>query len=220
MGSLGSYKYPEHTIDQAFQMVKTIDENNISKQELLAEELGHSSPDSGAFRNKLTSLRRYGLINKRGEITLSRIAKDALRPGPDMTQEEALGRAVENVDFLSMLYKENDYNPPGDKFWYNLYELAEVEKKEAQEKQEKMKKLYESGLRYAKSLQDQQNSKGTAKRDKTANNQSNTGGQPMPENVELQVRDSKGTTINVVDESDLTVAKALIEQAEKKLKED
>ena len=149
MGSIGAYKYPEHKIEEAVEIVEMISEEKITKQDLLAEKLGHKSKKSGAFRNKLTSLRRYGLINSRGDIEMTTLSKKIVSPAPQSNERErSIGKAVLNVELLKKLYERLDYSATNDEFWYQLVEETDVDRGEAKNKSSKIRGLYESGLSY------------------------------------------------------------------------
>lgn len=151
MGSIGEYKYPEHKIDKCVDIVERIHNKGISKQEILAEELGHESAESGAFSNKLTSLRRYGLITGRGDIVLSELAKKIAAPRPNSNEREvAIGNAVTNVDLLQDLYNKTDYERPDENFWYQVAEVADADRSEAKQKADSIESLYRAGINYAK----------------------------------------------------------------------
>jgi hypothetical protein len=127
MGKIGNYEYPDHTIEESTELVETISDNEISKQDLLADKLGHSSEKSGAFRNKLTSLKRYGLMAGRGGVNLSQHAEKIANPAPGTDErKEAMGRAWLNVDLFSKLYDRLDGEQPDDDFWYHLVEITVV----------------------------------------------------------------------------------------------
>lgn len=151
MGSINSHEYPNHEIDQVVSIAETIYDKGITKIELLAEELGHSSPDGGAFRNKLTSLRRYGLISGRGEINLTELANRIVAPKPNSNEREAaIAEAILSVDLLKHLYERLDFEPSNDDFWYHLVEVTNADRNEAQEKSNDIRDLYDAGLRYVK----------------------------------------------------------------------
>lgn len=157
MGSIDSYKYPEHDIEQAVEITEVIRYKGISKPDLLAEQLGHSSAEGGAFRNKLTSLRRYGLISGRGDIELTPLAKRIVSPKPNSNErEEAIANAVLNVDLLKELYKKLDYNTPDDDFWFQVVEITDAEREEAKKKSSVVEDLYEAGLKYVERSQEEE----------------------------------------------------------------
>lgn len=155
MGSIASFDYPEHDIDTAVEIIETIHNKGISKQEILAEELGHSSSESGAFRNKLTSLRRYGLISGRGDITLSDLATRIVSPRPNSSEREtAIGEAVRNVEILNKLFERLNFEEPNEDFWYQIVEVTDADRSEAKEKSGELRRLYEAGLPYVKQAQE------------------------------------------------------------------
>lgn len=153
MGSINSHKYPEHDIEQAVGFAEIIHNKGITKPELLADQMGHETSEGGAFRNKITSLRRYGLISGRGDLNLSSIAERIVAPRPGSNERrEATAQAVLNVDLLQKLYERLDYELPSDEIWYDVVEVTGCDRAEAQEKSSDIKHLYEAGLQYVKEL--------------------------------------------------------------------
>lgn len=153
MGTISGYEYPDHTVDEAVDIVEIIADEGITDKELLADRLGHENAESGAFRNKLTSLRRYGLIPKRGEITLTQLAERIVVPEPGTNErEEAIGEAVENVDLLARLYDRYDYQEPDENFFYQIAQITGADRAEAKDKSSRIERLYRAGLKYVRIL--------------------------------------------------------------------
>jgi len=72
MGRIGAYRYPDITLEEArLILLMNLNSQGTSLDiSYLAKRLGHVNEKSGAFKRKLQSLRRWGFINRRNEITL------------------------------------------------------------------------------------------------------------------------------------------------------
>jgi len=183
MGSIDSYKYPEHDIKKAVEMTELIHNKGISKPELLAEQLGHSSVEGGAFRNKLTTLRRYGLISGRGDVELTPLAKRIVSPKPNSTEREgAIAKAVLDIDLLNELYNRLDCEPPEDDFWFQIVEVTDAERSEAKNKASDIRDLYESGLKYVEKYRGEY----------SANSQGSHGSEEDNKKTTIEQPDTKG----------------------------
>lgn len=214
MGKIGNYEYPEHSIEECAQIVETIDEFDITKQDLLADKLGHSSPDSGAFRNKITSLKRYGLITGRGGINLSQTAERIANPAPGSNEKKkAMGEAMENIAIFSRLFDRLDEEPPDDDFWYHLVEVTDVDRSEAKDQAGRLSRLYSTGLPYLSELKSA-DEKEAAERTSTVQDDS-LGGGKMSENVDASIRTRDFGEIKIRDKDTLKLARNLLDLLEK-----
>lgn len=71
MGRIGPYRYPDITLEEArlILLVNLTYQGASLDPPYLAKRLGHVNEKSGAFKRKLQSLRRWGLINRKNKIT-------------------------------------------------------------------------------------------------------------------------------------------------------
>lgn len=213
MGKIGNYEYPSHTIEESAELVETVNENEITKQDLLADKLGHSSPKSGAFRNKLTSLKRYGLMAGRGGVNLSQLAEKIANPAPGTDErKEAMGHAWLNVDLFSKLYNRLDGDQPDDDFWYHLVEITDVERSEAKDKAGRIKRLYSSGLPYAYTVKSTDEE--SAEKSSTSENEDIVEPQ-MSENIDASIKTRDFGEIKIRDKDTLDLARNLLDLLEK-----
>lgn len=214
MGKIGNFEYPQHSIEECADIVETIDEYNITKQDLLAEKLGHSSPDSGAFRNKITSLRRYGLLSGRGDINLSQTAERIVNPAPNSNErKKAMGRAMANITLFSKLYERLGDEPPDDDFWFHLVEVTDVERSEAKDKAGRLGRLYSTGLPYLSALNSKDEEE-TAERTSSVEDDKLDGG-TMSENVDASIKTRDYGEIKIRDKDTLDLARNLLDLLEK-----
>lgn len=113
MGKLAGYPYPEIGPTEAAKIAETIkgkigDKLEKNDREKLADILGHQSADSGAFRQKLTALKRYGLLEGRGTLHTTELA-DRLVEGDESVYRDML----EEVYLLNEAYKWFNGRNPG-----------------------------------------------------------------------------------------------------------
>lgn len=215
MGSIAGHKYPEHSIDEVLEIIEIIGDEDISDQELLAERLGHKSSDSGAFRNKLTSLRRYGLINQRGEVRLTPLASRINLPesGTD-ERERAISEAVLNVDLLESLYDRLDYGRPDENFFIQIAQVTGAERDEADDKSSQIEQLYVAGLPYVKraATDDSEASPEDVREDR----EDESPGKPtIPDDADATLSLPDGTTIHVRGSASYVAARALLRDVAK-----
>jgi len=112
MGKFGGYPYPEIGPEEATEIIKVIKEKigetiEQSNREKLAKELDHQSADSGAFRQKLTALKRYNLLEGRGTLHTTELA-DRLINGDDSVYREML----KEIHLLNMAFDYFDGREP------------------------------------------------------------------------------------------------------------
>jgi hypothetical protein len=224
MGSIDSFKYPEHDIEKAVEMAELIHNKGISKPELFAEQLGHSSAEGGAFRNKLTALRRYGLISGRGNIELTSLAKKIVSPKPNSTErEEAIAKAVLNVELLDKLYKRLDCDTPDDDFWFQIVEITDSERSEAKNKSSDVQDLYESGLKYVEKYRESNSANGqSGHKSKDAKSKAPRVNQPDTDSVPGDAKAifiTPDARIDIRNQATFEAAKALFNDVGRKIEQ-
>lgn len=214
MGSIGQYKYPDHTIDEAIDIVEIINDENLTDKEVLATRLDHKTADSGAYRNKLTTLRRYGLIPQRGDIALTRLAERIVMPDPATNErEQAIGEAVENVDLLARLYDQLGYSEPDDNFFLQVAQVSGADRSEAKNKAPRIERLYKSGLRYVK-IRREEDSRlerpSTGEEDGAKRDQEDEQPPPSPD-ADATLTTPDGTVIHIKNKATFNAALAILD---------
>lgn len=125
MGKIGPHEYPDIDPEEALSITKTIldhfgDKIEQEEREKLAGILGHEGADSGAFRNKLTALKRYGLFDGRGTLEATELADLA------MDEESDLYRPMlQNIDIINDAYTFFDGQPVPMSDWIDYLENIE-----------------------------------------------------------------------------------------------
>lgn len=213
MGSIGSFKYPDHDIEEAIDIIEIISNENLTDQDVLASRLDHKTSDSGAFRNKLTSLRRYGLIPDRGDIRLTPLAEQIVIPqsGTD-EREKAIGEAVDNVDLLSNLYEQLDYSAPDENFFLQIAQVTGADRSEAQDKAPRIERLYKAGLNYVKIYNQELTQKSvTDWQEKSDTSDTNVQEPQASPDADATLTTPDGTTIHIKNEATFSAAIAILD---------
>lgn len=122
MGQIGRYTYPDIGPIEAVNITRTIQNqfDGVIEQEdrgNLADVLGHESADSGAFKQKLSSLKKYDLLEGRGTL---RTTESAERIG--RSDSGAFLGMLESVDLLHTLYNHFDGELPEQPEWESFIE--------------------------------------------------------------------------------------------------
>ena len=122
MGKLGRYQHPDIGPEQSTSIVRTIDENigdtlDKGDREELATLLGHDDADSGAFKQKLTALKRYGLLEGRGKLSTTELAGRVVGDDQGVYRE-----MLENVPLLDTAYEQFDGEPVESLAWRSFLE--------------------------------------------------------------------------------------------------
>lgn len=104
MIQIGDSEIPNLTLSDAEEIISIIDERfdgSISpdEEEDLAAHLGHETADSGAFRSKLSDLKKYDLLEGWGEKELTPLAYNLLRG----ENEEVVENIYSNFGFFRMV---------------------------------------------------------------------------------------------------------------------
>ena len=77
--------------------------------------MGHSTINSGAFRQRLSALRDWGLIAGRGDtLTMTEVAQRIAIPTDEAAERQALQQAFKNCDVFTELYKKMAKGQPLD----------------------------------------------------------------------------------------------------------
>jgi len=115
---LGSFELPPRLpMSEAVQLAKIIAERFKSGEftdEALASALGHGAAKSGAFRQKVADLRKYGVVDGRGatlRASASALALYADHPGDT---ERAAKEMLQNVPIFKAMFEQFGAKVPDD----------------------------------------------------------------------------------------------------------
>jgi hypothetical protein len=146
MGKFGGYPYPEIGPEEATKVIEVIKEQigdtiEQTDREKLAKALGHQSADSGAFRQKLTALKRYNLLEGRGTLQTTELA-DRLVNGDDSVYREML----REVHLLNEAFDYFERRPVSHSYRKSWDDFVEDVLQESGEYPSKLKEYYEEFL--------------------------------------------------------------------------
>jgi len=126
MSKIGNYEFPDtrfRTILKAIEVLVTTLKGKVEQEENYAKAMGQSQ--SGGFIQKLSDLRKYKLISKRGGIEATELAKKIVKPYTEQEKKEALNEAVRNIKLWVDLYnKIGEEQITEEQFKIHLSELA------------------------------------------------------------------------------------------------
>ncbi len=103
---------------------------NYRKNDALAQLLGYKSANNGAYLGVIAALKAYGLIEGRGDIKVSEVAKKATY-GNEEEKGKALLTAFLNIPLWKALYDRYRLELPTQDFWAKLQHITGCEAPEA-----------------------------------------------------------------------------------------
>jgi hypothetical protein len=110
--------FPQMGLQEAVDAVVRAGQNGRDhSNDAFATYLGHSTPNSGAFRSKLASLRDWGLIERgdKDRVVLSALAQEFVLAVPDHYQaRQLLLTAFESCRVFGVVYNDSAKNTPMD----------------------------------------------------------------------------------------------------------
>lgn len=115
MAKLGTYSYPDIRFSDAVQIAGRIlaKFNGTVGVKGLAWELGMAE-NSGTLFAKVAALRDFGLVEGRGELRVSDLARKIIHPANDDEGQRSRIEAFQRVDLLRALYERFDGEAPDD----------------------------------------------------------------------------------------------------------
>lgn len=149
MGSIDDYKYPDLDVDEAVSIAETLVNQHggdVTSEETFAQDAGHSSANSGAFKQKIADCRKYGLMASRG-YEATKLAHKVANPLDERSLREGKFEMYQNVRLLQYLHDHLDGREPPAEFWRVLTELCDTNPKEAKEQAGEIEGLYRAMIR-------------------------------------------------------------------------
>jgi hypothetical protein len=222
MGSIDGHKYPDLSARQAAEIADILVNTfggEPSSENAFAQEVGHNSADSGAFKMKIADVRRYGLLPNRG-LEPTSLAYTVANPENEETKQEAMFQMYQNIPILNRLYNHLDGQTPKGDFWRILTEITSAEPKDAKEVASEIEELYTQMLQYEPDEdgpQDSQTSDDAEIVDETFSPQNSA--VPNQEGILVQVSDDQ-LILNEVSETNLEMARLFIESKKRELPEE
>jgi hypothetical protein len=139
---IGNYAYPDVPLSESVEDAKKIydrfkDEEVDSK--LISETIGYRG---GTFLQRLSALRKYGLVSPRGKIRITDLGKKITYPANWEMELNAIEEAVKNVELFKIFYERFGLELPKEKFWVNLVNITGAEAPDAQAKEDTVRQIY------------------------------------------------------------------------------
>jgi hypothetical protein len=151
---IGKYDIPDMRlyptlVEAAKKLYESFGLNEATDELTVAKLLGHETNKSGAFLHKISYMRTYGLLEKRGlkvTETVKRLTYD-----PDENERtKALKEILLNIPLWEELYSKFGKTLPTSNFWVELTKIAGLEAPEAQRVQENVRNAYLDDFQYLK----------------------------------------------------------------------
>lgn len=106
--------FPVVSLAEAAEIIKDAGkygfEHSVSE---FASHMGHSTTNSGAFRQRLAALRDWKLVTGRGDrISLTEVARVIALPPDDAAEQAALRAAFRNCSIFNKLYEDSQKGTP------------------------------------------------------------------------------------------------------------
>ena len=116
--------------------------NDIDNLDTAAKVLGHVSAKSGAFLQKVATLRAYGLLEGRGKVRVTGLGRALAYPTSREEEAKAIEEAIKNIPLWRELYSRFGIELPKENFWATLAEVAGLDDDEAHDKEEWVRRAY------------------------------------------------------------------------------
>jgi len=151
MGKLDSHRYPgKLTAEEAVRIAEILVEDldgEVSRKQVFADAIGHSTAKSGAYITKVADARNYGILPTQG-LKATDLAFRVAHPKDEAEYREAIFEMYQNVSLLSELYDHLDGNDPPGNLWSVLTEITGANRNNAKEAADDIRGLYEEMLEY------------------------------------------------------------------------
>ena len=139
---LGNYASPDVSLSESVKDAKKIydrfKDEEVASQ-LISETIGYRG---GSFIQRLSALRKYGIVNPRGKIQITDLGKKITYPASRDVELDAIEKAVKNVELFKVLYDKFGIELPKEKFWVNLVNITGAEAPDAQAKEDVIRQIY------------------------------------------------------------------------------
>lgn len=145
MAKINNSDYPELSFSEAIRMLKQFHEKLNGKASSFSSLANafDSSEKSGWFKVKVGDLRKYGLIEGRGEFKISDIGQDVLFYNKKEEQQSAIKRVLNNIDLFKSIYARVGKDVQDiSTFKAILGDITHAEKSVIQNKAEQIRNIY------------------------------------------------------------------------------
>lgn len=146
MPSLGSMDYPDTSVPDAIEIAKKLAQafrSNEFSKESLAAAMGYKNAKSGSYNQRAADLKKWGLIDGRGDhLRLTSLTHKLAAPGPGEF-EQAVQSMLLNVPLFRSLHEHFEGEPPGDEdLFVTLLNLTAADRLAVKESLPKIRSFY------------------------------------------------------------------------------
>jgi len=124
---------------------------NANKNDALAQLLGFKSSNNGAYWNRLTALKAYGLLEGRGDLRVSQLGKDITYGTGDAKNQAAI-KAFQNIGLWKKLFDAHRLQLPSQDFWAKLAKIANCEPPVAKSNEQFVREAFEEDAKVITSI--------------------------------------------------------------------
>ncbi len=138
-------EYPTLRINKAIELIEKFEKElkgYSANRDAFAKLLGYSSSNNGAFINTVSDLRKYGLLDKRGDIRITELGRKIVYAKAERREEYIL-EAITNVSLFRTLSENIGNDIEGINFEAQLIN-AGFSQVEALKKERKIKNIYKT----------------------------------------------------------------------------
>lgn len=151
---IGKYDIPEMRlyptlVEAAKKIYENFGLNEASDELTVAKLLGHETNKSGAFLYKMSYMRAYGLVEKRG-LKATELTKKLTYDPDENERNNALKQILLNIPLWQELYGKFGKTLNTSNLWVELTKIAGLEAPEAQKAQENVRNAYLADFQYLK----------------------------------------------------------------------
>lgn len=146
MGKIGKYDYPDVSLIEAIKDARKIYDRFKEEAvdvKLISETIGYKG---GTFLQRLSTLRKFGLVTSRGKVGMTDLGKTITYPANKDEELEAIKQAIGNVELFRILYERFGTDLPKENFWINLASITGAEAPDAKVKADIIRKIYDESV--------------------------------------------------------------------------
>jgi hypothetical protein len=149
---IGKYDIPDMRlyptlVEAAKKLYETFELNEATDELTVAKLLGHETNKSGAFLHKISHMRAYGLLEKRG-LKVTPVVKRLTYDPDEEERNKALKEILLSIPLWQELYGKFGKSLPSSNFWVELTKIAGLEAPTAQKAQETVRNAYLDDFQY------------------------------------------------------------------------
>jgi len=219
MGSIDGEKFPDIDAQTAVEIADILVNTfggEPSSEEAFAQEVGHKSSDSGAYRGKIADVRRYGILPSRG-LNPTDLAHCVANPRNQEEERKAMFEMYKNISLFAKLYNHLDGQTPTGDFWRILTEITTANPADARDVATEIEKKYREMLRYEPN--DDTEERSSPSKDANASsgeNQQSPSLSGVDDGIFVQI-DGDQLQLNSLSETNLEMARMFIESKKQEL---